>query len=153
MSCINYFLNLLSRREYSAKELLKKGQQKGFPQSEITDAINNLQSKGYQSDTRLVAQIISSSQGKYGFFVVKRKCLEKGIPADVFEQVWMEQQGTSESGLTGELADLKAKVMRKYKVEEFQNIEPKIKAKLVNYLKYRGFNAFEVLEQWQREED
>lgn len=153
MNCHDYLLRLLSRRDYSANELLKKGKEKGFAQNEITDAINDLQSKGYQSDTRLVAQIISSSQGKYGKYVVKRKCLEKGIAADVFEQVWMEKLEQAESGVTGELADLKAKVMRKYKVEDFQNIDPKIKAKLLNYLKSRGFNAFEVLDQWQREEE
>lgn len=151
MTCLDYFLRILSRREYSANELLKKGQEKGFDKSEITEVINDLQSKGYQSDTRLVAQIIDSSKGKYGKSMVRRKCLEKGIAANVFEQVWMEQQETVESGVTGELADLKAKVMRKYKIEDFQNIEPKSKAKLLNYLKYRGFNAFEVLEQWQRE--
>lgn len=153
MTCFNYFLRVLSRREYSTNELIKKGQEKGYEQSEITDAINELQNKDYQSDVRLVAQIIDLSQGKYGKSMVKRKCLEKGIAADVFEQVWMEQQGTPESGVTGELADLKAKVMRKYKVDDFQNIDPKSKAKLLNYLKYRGFNAFEVLKQWQSEEE
>ena len=153
MNCFDYFLRLLSRREYSAKELLNKGKEKEFDESVITETISILQSKDYQSDTRLVAQIISSSQGKYGQSMVKRKCLEKGISADVFEQVWMEQQETDESELTGELDNLKAKVMRKYKVEDFQKLEPKIKAKLLNYLKYRGFNAFEVLEQWRREEE
>lgn len=153
MTCFNYFLRLLSRQEYSVNELIKKGQEKGYDKSEITEAINDLQSKDYQSDTRLIAQKISSSKGKYGKSMVKRKCLEKGIASNVFEQVWMEEKETDESEVTGELADLKAKVMRKYKVENFQNIDPKIKAKLLNYLKYRGFNAFEVLKQWQREEE
>jgi len=148
-TCLDYFFRLLSRQEYSAYELLKKGQSKGFDQSEITDALNNIQLKGYQSDTRLVAQIISSSQGKYGKSVVKRKCFEKGIAGDLFEQVWLEQAESEK----GELVDLKAKVMRKYKINDFQTIEPKTKAKLWNYLKYRGFNPFELLEQWQRETD
>ena len=152
MKCSDYFLLLLARREYSVKELITKGKQKGFEHSEIIDTINELQIKDYQSDIRLVALIISSSQGKYGKPVVKRKCLEKGIAADVFEQVWMEQVEQVESE-RGELSDLKAKIMRKYKFENFQNIDPKIKAKLVNYLKYRGFNAFELLNQWQREEE
>ena len=149
MTCLDYFLRLLSAREYSANELLKKGQSKGFDQSEITEAINDLQLKGYQSDTRLVANLISSSTGKYGKSVVKRKCFEKGIAADIFEQTWLEQ---AESESTGELGSLKSKVMRKYKINEFQNIEQKNKAKLFNYLKYRGFNPFEVLAQWQRED-
>lgn len=153
MNCFDYFLRLLSRREYSAKELLKKGKEKGFSESVIADTISILQEKDYQSDTRLAAQIIASSQGKYGQSMVKRKCLEKGISADVFEQAWMKQQETDESEVTGELDNLKAKVMRKYKLEDFQKIEPKVKVKLFNYLSYRGFNAFEVLEQWRREEE
>lgn len=149
MTCLAYFYQLLSRKEYSANELLKKGQKKGFDNSEINEAINYLQSIGYQSDTRLAAQIVSSSQGKYGKSVMKRKCLEKGIAADLFEQSWLEQSETGES----ELVSLKAKVMRKYKLNDFQTMEPKTKAKLWNYLKYRGFNPFDVLEQWQREEE
>lgn len=149
MTCIDYFYSLLARREYSAEELLKKGQEKGFDDSEITDALNELQLKGYQSDTRFVESMISSFHGKYGKSMIKRKCLEKGIAVDVFEQTWLEQ---SESPETEELGALKAKVMRKYKIESFENIDHKTKAKLWNFLQYRGFNPFQVLEQWQREE-
>lgn len=149
MTCLDYFYSLLSRREYSANELVKKGQEKGFQESEITDALNELQLKGYQSDTRFVENMISSYQGKYGKSAIKRKCLEKGIAADIFESTWIEQAETE----TDELGALKAKVMRKYKIESFENIEPKTKAKLLNYLNYRGFNPFEVLAQWQRQEE
>ncbi|MBW4573860.1 MAG: recombination regulator RecX [Aphanothece sp. CMT-3BRIN-NPC111] len=149
MSCINYFLNLLSRKDYSAYQLRRKGQEKGFSESEITEAINDLQSQGYQSDTRLVESMISSSQGKYGKSVIKRKCREKGISADIFEQIWLEQIEEDDSELIEPLAELKAKVIRKYKIEDFKNIDPKTKNKLFNYLQYRGFNPFEVLANWQ----
>jgi regulatory protein len=139
MTCIDYFYQLLSRREYSAYELTKKAQEKGFELQEITESIQELQSKDYQSD-----------QGKYGKSVIKRKCREKGINADLFEEVWQSQ---AEGEETGELDDLKAKVMRKYKINEFVSIEPKTKAKLWNYLQYRGFNPSNVLAQWQREQE
>ena len=149
MTCLDYFFNLISRKDYSTYELLKKGQKKGFALDEITDAIKELQDKDYQSDTRLIAQMISSATGKYGKSVVKRKCLEKGINADVFEQIWEKENEEIESvDLTG----LKYKVMRKYKLDNFQAIDQKTKAKLWNYLKYRGFNPFELLEQWQQED-
>lgn len=153
MSTTNYLLKLLSRREYSVYELVKKGKEKGFEESEIADAIEELQEKGYQSDSRLVASLITSSQGKYGKAAIKRKCLEKGIAVNVFEEVWQEQMADTEGGETGELAQLKAKVMRKYHIDNFQSIDPKTKAKLLNYLNYRGFNAFAVLRQWQDEEE
>lgn len=150
MNCLDYFYNILSRREYSARELLKKGQEKGFNDQEIADALTEIQLKGDQSDSRFVEMMISSYQGKYGKSAIKRKCLEKGIAADVFEQIWGEQ---TESAETGELNTLKNKVVRKYKIDSFKKIETKTKAKLLNYLSYRGFNSFEILKQWQREEE
>ncbi|HAJ63009.1 MAG TPA: RecX family transcriptional regulator [Cyanobacteria bacterium UBA8543] len=150
MSCIDYFYQLLSRREYSAYELTKKGQEKGFDLQEITEVIQELQSKDYQSDRRLVESMIASYRGKYGKTVIKRKCREKGIAAEVFEEMWQSQTENEE---TEELDDLKAKVMRKYKIDNFLAIEPKTKAKLWNYLQYRGFNPSEVLAQWQKEQE
>lgn len=150
MTCLDYFYQLVSRRDYSTYELTKKGKEKGFEQDEITEAIQELQSKDYQSDTRLVESLISSYQGKYGKSVIKRKCREKGINADVFEEIWESQIDDEQ---TGELDDLKAKVMRKYKIDDFLAIEVKTKAKLWNYLQYRGFNPNEVLTQWQREQE
>ena len=150
MTCIDYFYQLLSRRDYSAYELTKKAQEKGFDKSEVTEAIQELQSKDYQSDTRLVESMIAFYQGKYGKSVIKRKCREKGITADVFDQIW---ESKAEDEETGELVDLKAKVMRKYKIDDFLSIEPKTKAKLWNYLQYRGFKPSEILAQWQREQE
>jgi len=150
MTCLDYFYKLLARRDYSSYELNKKGREKGFEESEIAEALHDLQSKDYQSDARVVESMISYYQGKYGKSVIKRKCREKGISADVFEEIWESQPVEEE---TGELDELKAKVMRKYKIEDFFSIEPKTKAKLWNYLQYRGFNPNDVLAQWQREQE
>jgi regulatory protein len=150
MTCLDYFYKLLARRDYSSYELNKKGREKGFEESEIAEALQDLQSKDYQSDARVVESMISYYQGKYGKSVIKRKCREKGIYADVFEEIWQSQPVEEE---TGELDELKAKVMRKYKIDDFFSIEPKTKAKLWSYLQYRGFNPNDVLAQWQREQE
>lgn len=150
MTCLDYFYYLLSRREYSAYELTKKAQEKKFEQSEITQTLEELQSKDYQSDTRVVESMIAYYQGKYGKAMIKRKCREKGIAADLFDQIWQVQTEDQE---TENLDNLKAKVMRKYKIDNFLSIEPKTKSKLWNYLQYRGFNPSHVLAQWQREQE
>lgn len=150
MTCTDYFYRLLSRREYSVYELTKKAREKGFEENTITDAIAELQRLNYQSDTRFVESMIASYHGKYGKSVIKRKCWEKGITAEVFEEIWQLQMGDEQAG---ELDDLKAKVMRKYKIDDFLAIDPKTKAKLWNYLQYRGFNPSQVLTQWQREQE
>lgn len=152
MSCLDYFYFLLSRKDYSASELRKKGQEKGFGNEEILEAIAQIQDRGYQSDTRLVANSIASASGKYGKSAVKRKCLQKGIASDLFEQVWEEEVSENLDTEAEKLAGLKAKVMRKYKIDAWDRVEPKTKGKVLNYLQYRGFNAFEIWRQWQTED-
>jgi len=151
MNCLDYFYFLLGRKDYSTSELNKKGREKGFEDGDILKAIAELQNLGYQSDSRLVASLITSSMGKYGKSVVKRKCREKGIDGDLFEEVWEQQYPETESGEPEKLDQLKAKVMRKYKIEDWGKVDPKTKGKILNYLQYRGFKAFELWQQWQRE--
>ncbi|TAG12565.1 MAG: RecX family transcriptional regulator [Oscillatoriales cyanobacterium] len=141
MSCLDYFYFLLSRKDYS------------FGNEEILEAIAQIQDRGYQSDTRLVANSIASATGKYGKSAIKRKCLQKGITSDLFEQVWEEEIAENLDSEAAKLAELKAKVMRKYKIDAWSKVDPKTKGKVLNYLQYRGFNAFELLRQWQTEED
>ncbi|MEQ9550033.1 MAG: regulatory protein RecX [Coleofasciculus sp. G3-WIS-01] len=150
MTCIDYLCKLLARRDYSVFELTKKAQEKGFDVTDITESIEKLQRLNYQSDTRFVESMITSYRGKYGKVVIKRKCREKGIDSEFFEQIWQSQTEDEEPG---KLDSLKAKVMRKYKITDFHNIDPKTKPKVWNYLQYRGFNPGEILAQWQREQD
>jgi regulatory protein len=151
MNCNDYFLRLLSRREYSVQELVKKGLEKGFERAEIDAVIQTIQEKDYQSDSRLVTSIINSYQGKYGKSVLKRKCIEKGIPGDLFEQIWTET--SDEKDAEDDLTELRDKIMRKYKLSTFKNIDQKTKSKVLNYLQYRGFNGFQLLDRWKIEEE
>jgi regulatory protein len=151
MNCQDYFLYLLSRQEYSARDLSIKGQKKGFSIEEIETVLNYLQQKNYQSDARLVATLISSSQGKYSKSAIKSKCWAKGIDLELFERVWDETLDLDETARL--LFELKEKVMRKYHLTDLQNIDPKTKAKVWRYLQYRGFNPGELLYQWQQESE
>jgi regulatory protein len=153
MNCLDYLYFLLSRKDYSASELRKKGQEKGFGNEEILEAIAQIQDRGYQSDTRLVANSIASAAGKYGKSAVKRKCLQKGISSDLFEQVWEEEIAENLDSEAQRLAELKAKVMRKYKIEAWGKVDQKTKGKVLNYLQYRGFNGFEMWRQWETEDE
>jgi regulatory protein len=148
MNCQTYFLTLLARREYSAYELRKKGENKGFDYNEITDTLEYFQQQGYQSDASVAENMILYGKGEYGKPVLKRNCLAKGIAEEVFEQTWLESAEEMESH---PLSELKSKAMRKYKLDDFHNLDHKTKAKLLNFLKYRGFNPFAVLRQWQEE--
>lgn len=151
MSCLSYFYGILARKDYSVFELKKKGKDKGFEMEEIEEVIASLQERGLQSDERLIENLIQSYQEKYGKSVIKRKCLQKGIDGDLFEEVWLRVRTENEGKIEQDLLLLKEKSMRKYKIEDWKKIDPKTKAKLIHYLQYRGFNPFDLLEQWQNQ--
>ncbi len=152
MKCYEYFLQLLSRREYSVAELQKKAQEKGFLPPDVAAALEQVQRYDYQSDRRLVSSLIATSQSKYGKNMIWRKCYQKGIDRDLFEEVWQEIMA-EEDARSNNWGELREKVKRRYKVETFQHLDPKTKAKIANFLQYRGFNPWELLALWQREED
>lgn len=150
MNCQTYFFRLLARREYSREELRKKGLEKGFTETEIMETIEYLQAINAQSDTRVAEGMILGYQGKYGKPKIKQKCREKGISQDLFEASWEDLADQVEAE---DLSGLKEKVMQKYKLTEFSNLDPKTKRKVCNFLQYRGFNPFQLLNQWQTEEE
>jgi len=147
MTCQTYLNLLLSRRDYSVKELEKKAQDKGFSLEEITEAIAHLQDLGYQSDRRLASNLIEGGKGKYGKAGIRRKCLNKGISPETFEQVWHQQPEPPDD--LAETQALQAKVERKYKITDWTDLDRQTQAKVYRYLQYRGFNATEVLDYWR----
>ncbi len=149
--CYEYFLRLLTRREYSAAELQKKATEKGFPPEDITPALEQLQNYDYQSDRRLVSGLITAAEGKYGKSVVWRKCYTKGINRDLFEEIWSATIPEADSP-EEQWQELREKVQRRYKITSFQNLDPKTKGKIANFLQYRGFKPWEMLNLWQQED-
>ncbi len=149
MNCQTYLLQLLSRREYSQEELRQKAVAKGFGEIEIVETLQYLQEINVQSDAGVVESLILGYQGKYGKRKIKQKSRDKGIRDDLFEQIWEQLADQRE---TEDLSNLKAKVMRKYKLNQFSDLDPKTKRKVCNFLQYRGFNPFQLLQQWQTEE-
>ena len=147
-NCQTYFFRLLARREYSEKELRKKGQEKGFSEAEITETIEHLQEINAQSDARVAEEMILGYQGKYGRPKIKQKCREKGISDELFAQTW---ENLSDQLEAEELPNLKNKVKRKYNLNQISNLDPKTKRKICNFLQYRGFNPWQLLKQWEQE--
>ena len=53
-------LDLLARREHARVELEQKLQKKGFPESRIHQALQQLTEKGFQSDERYIEDFVRS---------------------------------------------------------------------------------------------
>lgn len=149
MNCQTYCFRLLARRDYTRQELRKKALDKGFQETEIQETLDHLQTINAQSDSRVAEDLILGYQGKLGKPKIKQKCREKGIALELFEETWEDLADRVE---TEDFSDLKAKVIQKYKLTEFSNLDPKTKRKVCNFLQYRGFNPFSLLSQWQQEE-
>ncbi len=150
MNCQTYFSQLLARREYSTEELTKKGLAKGFGEQEIVETLETLQELNLQSDVRVAEDMILGYQGKYGKRKIKQKCQQKGISEELFEQTWEQLADQMEDQ---DLSELKAKVMRKYNLQQFSNLNPKTKRQVCNFLQYRGFNPLQLLSQWESEQN
>jgi regulatory protein len=149
-TCLNYFLWLLSRREYSQHELEQKALAKNFATDDIQRAIAYVQSQNYQSDERVITSLINSYTGKYGKSVIKQKCATKGIKADLFEEIWQKSLTESDSE---DLSSLKAKLTRKYHIENWQTIDQATRRKIYQYLQYRGFHPHTLMQQWQNPDE
>ena len=76
----NYCLYLLSRREYSQKELLTKLLQKGFSHEEITPVLEELTQSDWQSNARFAENFARNRLKKgYGQTAIRYELSQKGI--------------------------------------------------------------------------
>ena len=81
-------LNLLSRRDYSKRELLLKIKAKGLSISIAEEVINTLAESGLQSDSRFAECYVRyrSSKG-YGPYRIFSELVQKGIEKEVITDV------------------------------------------------------------------
>lgn len=126
----NKSLDFLSRREYSAYELSKKLQLKGFSQEDTEEAIVRLQKNSLQSDTRFVADFIRSRLNKgQGEIRIKMSLREHDIKESIIGDALLELE-INWTDLAKIVWDKKFGV----KAGTLQD-----KAKQVRFLQYRGF--------------
>ncbi|WP_109439885.1 regulatory protein RecX [Acinetobacter haemolyticus] len=131
----SYAFALLTRRDYSQAELIKKLNQYAIDPNEVATLVTELAEKNYQSDQR-VAALTLSSQIRKGKGIqrikqaLKAKQLDAELIAEELEEVdWLDQAYQLKVKRFG------AEVTR----------DPKIKAKQVRFLQYRGFDMDVIL--------
>ncbi len=75
-------VDLLKRREHTAKELVRKLADKGFNADDINNAVEKLKAEGYLSDERFAEVYLRSRLRKTaeGKPVLIMRLLEKGVP-------------------------------------------------------------------------
>ena len=138
----SYAFAILTRKEYSKAELIEKLALYAESRDEVITLVDELSRENYQSDQR-VAEIMLSSQKRKGKgpnrikMALKTKKIDSSLIAEELKETdWAEQA-----------YQLKVKKYGK-SVER----DPKIKAKQIRFLMYRGFEMDAIMKAISRKE-
>ena len=139
----SYAFAVLTRKEYSKAELIEKLALYAENRDEVLELVEELATQLYQSDQR-VAETVLSSQKRKGKgparikLALKNKKIDSSLIVEEMQEIdWVEQA-----------YQLKVK---KYGVEVTQ--DPKLKAKQIRFLQYRGFDLDAIFKAISRRED
>lgn len=139
----SYAFAVLTRKEYSKAELIEKLATWAMHREEVITLVEELSAQNYQSDQR-VAEIMLSSQKRKGKgpnrikMALKTKKIDTGLILEELKETdWVEQA-----------YQLK---VRKYGTEVAT--DPKLKAKQIRFLMYRGFEMDAIMKAINRRVD
>jgi len=128
-SAKSYALWLLSRREWSAKELRQRLKLKGYEEPDIEACLALLEQHGLQSDTRFAHSRVRSKASQLGNRRLRQDLAAKGISADLVSES-LEEAGD-------ELERARAAARR----FEGKAWTPELQAKAWRFLMSRGFGS------------
>ncbi|WP_100655766.1 regulatory protein RecX [Alteromonas flava] len=81
-------VRLLSRREHSQKELLRKSTQNGFASAAVVEVIERLIEQGLQSDLRYTEMMVRAAQLKgHGPQRLQQQLQQNGVAKSIIQQV------------------------------------------------------------------
>lgn len=131
----SYAFAVLSRKEYSKAELIEKLSLYADNKDEVLKLVEELSKENYQSDQR-VAEIMLSSQKRKGKGPnqIKIKLKNKKVDASLIAEELKETDWNQQA------YELKVK---KYGIDVAK--EPKLKAKQIRFLMYRGFEMDAII--------
>ena len=128
------FMDFLSRREHSKKELFNKLFKRVDNLELLNQEIDKLANEGLQSDERFSeAYIRSKTQAGYGPVKIKMELAQKGISNNFLDKKFSELKINWE-------VEINELLLRKFPKTKYNFEEEKIKAKAINFLQRRGFD-------------
>lgn len=163
-NCRSYLLCLVGQKNYSVVGATQKAIDKGYAETVVETIITEFVSKKWLDDERMATNIVEFYSGNKGQIWIMQKLLKKQIPKAIcqavlhgFEQEadYIDQSGGDYSFLNKPKSlapseSVKNLIERKYKITNWQNIDPKIKNKIIYFLTSRGFvGVYNILHQWQ----
>lgn len=138
-----YIFFLLSKRDYSQREVEEKVLTKGYEDSEIRVVVQEMLASGYIDDTRMAEQIIYEKKGTLGKSGIALRMKKYKIKPEIIDESLTDY----EEYVSQEIVD---KIKQKYLKKSWDscdfNEQQKIKSKVIGYLQYRGFSNFDLSE-------
>ena len=139
----SYAFAVLTRKEFSKAELIEKLATYAANREEVINLVNELSEQNYQSDQR-VADIVLSSQKRKGKgpqrikLALKNKKINSELIQEELKEIdWVEQA-------------------YQLKIKKFGTTvekDPKLKAKQIRFLQYRGFDMDAIMKAINKKED
>jgi regulatory protein len=138
----SYAFAVLTRKEYSKAELIEKLATYAADREEVINLVEELSNNNYQSDQR-VAEIVLSSQKRKGKgpqrikLALKNKKINSELIQEELKEIdWAEQ----------------AYQLKLKKFGSTVEKDPKLKAKQIRFLQYRGFDMDSIMKAINRKE-
>lgn len=104
-------IDILSRKDYSKKELLKKLCDKGVPEDAAQASVDYVAGKGYQDDFRYAKRLAEVGKGSYGKRRVEQMLYHHGIQRDTIRDV-LDEVFSDESEEEPKLDETLIKIMK-----------------------------------------
>ena len=139
----SYAFAVLTRKEYSKVELIEKLALYAESRDEVIELVEELATQHYQSDQRVAETVLSSQKRKgKGPARIKLALKNKKIDSDLILEEMQEIDWAEQA------YQLK---LKKYGLEVTK--DPKLKAKQIRFLQYRGFDLDTIFKAISRRED
>jgi len=129
-------LRLLGRRDHSQEEIRRKLKARGFAATEIEEALRKLTSRRVLDDDRYAQRfaLYLAEEKLFGPQRIHQKLFQKGIPADLTQEAMARVEESLPAG------ERLCRVLRmKLKARCLEQVLPRERRKLANYLRQRGF--------------
>jgi regulatory protein len=124
-------LRLLSQREHSRQELERKLAAHETEPGTLTQALDELQARGFISEERVIESVVHRRAGKLGVARVRQELAAKGLSGEAVAEAMEHLRAT-------ELARAREVWLRKFGEPA---ADPKARARHIRFLISRGFAA------------
>lgn len=128
-------IDLLSRRDYSRQELIRKLQPKAASYDDLINVLDDMAARQWQSDERFTEMFIHARSQRYGPVRLAQELRQKGIS----ETATREALAAADTNWRDTALDL---LRRRFSADDLSDI--KQKAKAYRFLAQRGYSAEQV---------